>query len=899
MLKIKIPRLIIIILIGITVFLFNIIILDFFLNRIFQIRLQNNEFNLFELFEKKSLDILLNINEKASKTHFLSSQTSKRITSNKVSKDIMIIGVDEKSLNKIGKWPFRRYYHGLLADYFTKSKYRENLLFFDIFFTDQDFDYPEDDIILTESIKNNDKVILDYFARGENYDLDELATNEKLIAARKRLDIRNKKFGVLKDVSGSVDKALPFNVVSLPLMPYLDTSKQIGLANITEDFDKIVRKYPLVSKFKNIKKLKLSELLPNTYADEVYLTTFTFDLAHNNELKILFRDNILLFNQSAVPLNERKSLTDADLSDFKFKVEQQENNLKLDIEKLKGFIENNNRKILKSINEHLNGSKINKDLKKELYDTFNDNENFKDIDIIIKTVIENIQNIPEKNKIWIEELNFFNKIYEKCIKVDRLPFKQHEDPSLYDILYNNTNIYFEDIYLYTENFLMSIALTLVSEFFNIDIAKGIEVVFGKNIVLKNPKTFDSKSNKYIKPVFNGKEVDKIKIPIDEKGYLDINFAGKGSSSIRTDPTTFDVYSYSDFIEGKGIYVRDKLVMVGAFSKGMVDDMYQTPFQTMYGLEIIANAVNTIITNNFIIKLSRIFYILILFFIAIAVSLISSYKSIIKAYIYVMVFIIAYVLLALVLFVYFNIVLEIPKVVLITVMTLLSIMVYRIFTEEKQKKQIKGIFSKYVNPSVVEKLLVHPPELGGVDANLTVFFSDIRGFTTLSETLTPQELIQHLNKYLTAMTDIIFQYEGTLDKYIGDAIMCFWGAPNVQVNHAELACITALKQMEKLKELNENWPEKLRLNIGIGINSGVMTVGNMGSEGRMNYTLAGDNVNLGSRLEGTNKIYETNIIVSENTYNLVKDKFIFRELDNIRVKGKLKPVSIFELVSEKE
>ena len=206
-----------------------------------------------------------------------------------------------------------------------------------------------------------------------------------------------------------------------------------------------------------------------------------------------------------------------------------------------------------------------------------------------------------------------------------------------------------------------------------------------------------------------------------------------------------------------------------------------------------------------------------------------------------------------------------------------------------------MFGKYVSPAVVDEILQAPPELGGVDKELTVFFSDIRGFTTLSESLTPQELVNHLNQYLTAMTDLILEYKGTLDKYVGDEIMCFWGAPVPQEEHALLACKCALKQMEVLGKMNSAWPPERRINIGIGINTGIMTVGNMGSIGRMNYTLMGDMCNLGARLEGTNKQYFTNIIMSEFTYMQVKDRVIARELDNIRVKGKNKPVLIYELI----
>jgi len=228
-------------------------------------------------------------------------------------------------------------------------------------------------------------------------------------------------------------------------------------------------------------------------------------------------------------------------------------------------------------------------------------------------------------------------------------------------------------------------------------------------------------------------------------------------------------------------------------------------------------------------------------------------------------------------------------------TFIAIVVYRAMTEERDKKAIRDTFGKYLSPKVVDQLVENPPELGGVDKNLTVLFSDIRSFTTLSESMSPQELVNHLNTYLTAMTDVILEYGGYLDKYVGDEVMCFWGAPLPQEDHAILACKCALRQMERLRELNAGWPEAVRINIGIGLNSGIMTVGNMGSPTRMNYTLMGDNVNLGARLEGTNKEYGTNIIISEFTYGLVKDKFLCRELDNIRVKGKNKPVIIYELV----
>ncbi len=234
-------------------------------------------------------------------------------------------------------------------------------------------------------------------------------------------------------------------------------------------------------------------------------------------------------------------------------------------------------------------------------------------------------------------------------------------------------------------------------------------------------------------------------------------------------------------------------------------------------------------------------------------------------------------------------------------TFIGLTIYKLVTEEKEKRKIKGMFSKYVSPDLVHQLINTSKklELGGEDRTLTVLFSDIRGFTKLSEGLDPQALVSHLNEYYTEMTRILQEFKGTLDKYIGDAIMAFWGAPLDIPNHALLACKASLEMMEQLDEMNTNWPPEMNIHIGIGLNSGNMIVGNMGSSNRMDYTIMGDNVNLGSRVEGANKMYTTEIIITEYTYEMVKDMVICRELDLIRVKGKEKPVKIYELLGINE
>jgi adenylate cyclase len=224
-----------------------------------------------------------------------------------------------------------------------------------------------------------------------------------------------------------------------------------------------------------------------------------------------------------------------------------------------------------------------------------------------------------------------------------------------------------------------------------------------------------------------------------------------------------------------------------------------------------------------------------------------------------------------------------------------------FVESRSKRQLAGLFGQYVPPELVAEMSRDPEHysMAGRKAELTVLFSDVRGFTTISEKLQPDQLATLMNEYLGAMTLIVRKHRGTLDKYIGDAIMAFWGAPVDDPRHARNALLTALEMHAALHELNRNlaargWPE---LTIGVGVNTGPMTVGDMGSPVRQSYTVMGDAVNLGSRLEGLTKHYGVGIIIGESTRELLKQEFVFRELDRVRVKGKLDPVSIYEPFGE--
>ncbi len=228
--------------------------------------------------------------------------------------------------------------------------------------------------------------------------------------------------------------------------------------------------------------------------------------------------------------------------------------------------------------------------------------------------------------------------------------------------------------------------------------------------------------------------------------------------------------------------------------------------------------------------------------------------------------------------------------------------YRYITEEKEKIWVKKAFSHYLSPKVMNEILADPGKLalGGKRQELTVLFSDIRSFTTYCEKRSPEEIIPILNEYLDVMSNVIFKYNGTLDKYVGDAIVAFFGAPQTKIpmNHAEMAVRTALDMIEELKKLQEKWKQegKEPLDFGVGINTGPMMVGNMGSTNRLDYTVIGDEVNLGARVEALTRDFNVRAIITQSTYEKVKELVEIKSLGEVKVKGKAQLVKIYELLS---
>ena len=238
---------------------------------------------------------------------------------------------------------------------------------------------------------------------------------------------------------------------------------------------------------------------------------------------------------------------------------------------------------------------------------------------------------------------------------------------------------------------------------------------------------------------------------------------------------------------------------------------------------------------------------------------------------------------------------------------LGITIYNYIQEEKNKNFLKESFGTYVSPELIDQMYEsgEEPSLGGEEGYHTAFFTDIQSFSAFSEKLTASELVALLNQYLTDMTDVLLEHNGTLDKYIGDAIVAFYGAPIEVKDHELWACKTAIKMQENLDVLRQGWqqegdrwPEIVHnMQNRIGISSGQMVTGNMGSEARMNYTMMGDNVNTAARLESSAKQYGIYIQIADSTYQPIKDKVVVRDLDNVRVMGKNEPVKVWELISE--
>jgi len=388
------------------------------------------------------------------------------------------------------------------------------------------------------------------------------------------------------------------------------------------------------------------------------------------------------------------------------------------------------------------------------------------------------------------------------------------------------------------------------------------------------------------------------IPTENSGEFIVNFRGAKKH--------FQYISATDILTGNFNRkdIENKFILLGTSAPGLKDLRYIAFDSTFPGVEVHANVIDNILQGDFIEKpfISRLYNLGIIWVLIFSLMLIFAY---ITSWLIIPIAVSLFFLMLNsfydILFTY-GLSLNIAIPILAFLSTLILSMGLDYFFASKQKEQAQRMLGKKVSPSVMKHLLDHANEdlIESKEITTTIFFSDIRDFTSISEHIgSPKKLIEMLNTYMTPMTDIIMKQQGTIDKFIGDAIMAYWNAPVPVNNHADKAVTSAIKQVEALQQINKNIYDtfSVQIHIGIGIHTGLVTAGDMGSKGRSDYTIIGDNVNLASRIEGLTRIYGVDILISEATYSQLKKPYSIRLIDTVEVKGKTQAVKVYEVLTK--
>jgi adenylate cyclase len=406
--------------------------------------------------------------------------------------------------------------------------------------------------------------------------------------------------------------------------------------------------------------------------------------------------------------------------------------------------------------------------------------------------------------------------------------------------------------------------------------------------------FDPQLNRLVATRLRSKTQPALDIPLQySEPYALINYLGPGA--------IFKTLSLSDIVEGKfaAADVSGKAVLVGVTLVGEYDQRV-TPFSEIEpGIFTHASFLSNILSHNFLTRPPWLRLLEMIFILAAGLLLceiVPRARYSIKLFLALGVAAL-WLCVSQALFAHgLKVATAVPLLSVFAQSFVLVFLGY--ISVDAEKAQLRSAFRYYLNESVMEQMLLHPDQLklGGEKREMSVLFADIRGFTALSEQMAPETLVKFINSYLTPMTQVVFDEGGTLDKYIGDALMAFWGAPIHQEDHPLRACRAALRFLEALGRLNPEWRSQglPEIQIGIGISSGPMVVGNMGSDIRFNYTVMGDAVNIAARLEAANKDQGTHVLISESTYNAVKDAVVAQPMGVIKVRGRQAPIRVYEL-----
>jgi adenylate cyclase len=439
------------------------------------------------------------------------------------------------------------------------------------------------------------------------------------------------------------------------------------------------------------------------------------------------------------------------------------------------------------------------------------------------------------------------------------------------------------------------------------------------------KYLDIPASEKIQITGNNINLAELNIPLSSEGLMRIDFAGPVG--------TYPQYSFDTVIDDEEFKLKsdydidyfsisllpdeifkDKIVLIGS-TVSELHDNFPAPFFEFKdrdgnyrkaetpGMEIHANAIWTILNQRYYTEFPHAFSLLLVLVIICLVYIMVIRFSTLWSIVISIGLLLLYNLAQFYIFANFRLIMIMITPSLAIALSFVASTIYEYLATQREKRMIMGAFERFVPQKVVRELLDHPEklQLGGEERYLSVLFMDLANFTSVSEKLKPTDLVNLINIYLTEMTEVVFKYDGIIDKYEGDALMAEFGAPVHFEDHAVKACYAAIEMQERLKKLDLSKYKKVvsSLSCRIGINSGHMIVGNMGSKNVFDYTVMGDAVNLASRLEGANKSYGTHIMISEDTYKLVKDDVVSRPLDLIRVKGRQKPVRVLEVISRRD
>jgi adenylate cyclase len=405
-------------------------------------------------------------------------------------------------------------------------------------------------------------------------------------------------------------------------------------------------------------------------------------------------------------------------------------------------------------------------------------------------------------------------------------------------------------------------------------------------------------------------IGELVIPLDQFSDLYIDYPrtpsnGNGGVTRLHDviglPASEILFLDEEELEELSFWIAGKIVLIGEVAE-VAHDEFETPVGNVYGVSIIASTIGTLLKQGPLQPAAVWVESLVLLLLMLSLFVTRLIDKPLPRNLVSLGIVALFLFFTSAAYLWWGLVLSVSYGLIAAVLSIILINARYYLAEMGQKALIRDAFGQYLSPKVVSNLMKDPDKLalGGEEREMTAFFSDIAGFSSFSEKMTPTELVNALNDYLTDMCKIIVDYEGTIDKFEGDAIIAFWGAPSIQEDHARLACYASIDMQKSIKEIDARFVAlgRPRIAVRMGLNTGLMVVGNMGSAQRMDYTMMGDSVNLASRLEGANKAYGSDIMISQMTYEKVRDDVDVRELDTLRVVGKREPVKVFQLLERK-